>query len=428
MKKVLLSIAGLAVLVVAAFFAFALSPAEIDAIERPAADSFDADLVAKGRDLAALGNCLTCHQSEGGAPYAGGYGVETPVGTIYGSNITPDPETGIGRWSKAAFVRSMREGLGREGEHLYPAFPYTHFTRVTDGDLEALYAFLMTRQAVAKTVPNPDLPFPMNVRPLLAAWKLLFLDEGAAPSDGLGDELERGRYLVDGLGHCGACHTPRNLFLTEKTDAYLRGGEASGWANPPLAGDIHSPSPWTAVQIATYLDGGFAEAHGVAAGPMAEVAAKLKDAPAADISAMAAYLVSLQTGVAMPSADNSKTATPSERIALGETLYRGACARCHEANGQRGTSAPGSSQGLPLAQSTALHAPDGRNFAQFVLHGVEAPNGEAGWPMPGFADLLTDEQIAAIADYLRHELAQQSVWDDMSERIADIRSQGEVAR
>ncbi|RFC65960.1 cytochrome c [Fulvimarina endophytica] len=425
MKTVLLSTAGLAVLVVAAFFAFALSPEEIEAVERPAADSFDAGLVAKGRDLAALGNCLTCHRSEGGAPYAGGYGVETPVGTIYGSNITPDPETGIGRWSEAAFVRSMREGLGREGEHLYPAFPYTHFTRVTDGDLEALYAFLMTREAVAKTVPDPDLPFPMNVRPLLAAWKLLFFDEGAAPLEGVDDELERGRYLVDGLGHCGACHTPRNLFLAERSDAYLRGGEASGWANPPLAGDIHSPSPWSADEITTYLRGGFAETHGTAAGPMAEVAAQLKDAPAKDVLSMATYLVSLQTGVETPSANGQERPAQSERVVLGETLYRGACARCHEASGEGVAFARGSSQGLPLSQSTALHAPDGRNFAQFVLYGVEAPKGEAGWPMPGFADLLTDEQIAAIADYLRHDLAGQPAWDDMTGRIAGIRSQGE---
>ncbi|MAU96691.1 MAG: hypothetical protein CMP81_12500 [Fulvimarina sp.] len=431
MKTIALSLAFALLGALAVFLIYAWSPEELEAIEPPQAESFDPALVARGAELAALGNCLTCHQSEGGEPFAGGYAVQTPVGAIYGSNITPDPETGIGRWSEAAFVRSMHEGLDREGRHLFPAYPYTHFSIVPDEDARAIYAYLMTRRPVRNEVPDPELPFPLNVRALQAGWKLLFFEGPEPATPDPDDRLARGRHLVEGLGHCGACHTPRNLLMAESDDDYLQGAHAAGWYNPPLAGEVDAPAPWTAEEMTAYLTGGFADAHGVAAGPMAEVAGKLARAPRDDVAAMAEYVVSLQTG---PSETASPDAAPAEietgetgaersaKRRLGETLYRSACLRCHTPSGQEASgTAAGSSQGLPLASSTALFAPEGTNLAQFILHGVQPPEGETGWPMPGFASLLTDEQIAAIAAYLREDLVGRPAWEEFADTLADAR-------
>src|SRR5579875_1119449 len=173
--------------------------------------SFDPGIVAKGAQLAAIGSCAVCHTSSRGKPYAGGFPVQTPCGVVYATNITPDRDTGIGTWSEEAFRRAMREGVGRKGTHFYPAFPYDHFTKVTDGDISALYAFLMTREPVHQPNRPPQLTFPLNWRIFAAAWQLLFLNTGAYQNDPKQSaEWNRGAYLVEGLGHCGACHTPRN--------------------------------------------------------------------------------------------------------------------------------------------------------------------------------------------------------------------------
>lgn len=192
-----LRIAGVVLAITVAAFVILLVIAHrpaIASVERPDPRSFDPTLIARGASLARIGNCVSCHQAEGGRPYAGGYPVKTPFGTIYGSNITPDPETGIGHWSRAAFARAMREGVGRDGSHLYPAFPYTHYAGVTDGDVDALYAFLMTRPAVRSTPPANDLIPPLGFRPLLAGWKLLFFRPNPIRSEpGQSAEWNRGR-------------------------------------------------------------------------------------------------------------------------------------------------------------------------------------------------------------------------------------------
>src|SRR5687768_14305547 len=185
--------------------------------EPPPRAAFDADVIAKGAQLAAMGNCNVCHTAPGGKAYAGGRPLKTPFGTVYGTNITPDPETGIGRWSEAAFARAMREGLDREGRHLYPVFPYDHFTKMTDEDIRALYAFVMTRQPVRAETPPNELPFPFNVRSAIGVWKHLYFEPGRfRPDPAQSAEWNRGAYLAEGLGHCGACHTPRNLVGAEK--------------------------------------------------------------------------------------------------------------------------------------------------------------------------------------------------------------------
>ncbi|KGM30007.1 c-type cytochrome, partial [Inquilinus limosus] len=183
-----------------------------DRADRPPDPSaYSAETIERGRQLAALGDCAVCHTGPDGVVNAGGHAMVTPFGTVISTNITPDPETGIGAWSYTAFERAMRQGISRDGHHLYPAFPYPHFTRIADADMQALYAYLMAQPAVRSTPPKTALPFPLNLRPLMAGWNALFLRQGELrPEPAQSAEWNRGRYLVEGLGHCSACHSPRN--------------------------------------------------------------------------------------------------------------------------------------------------------------------------------------------------------------------------
>ena len=200
----------------------------------------------------------------------------TPFGTVYATNITPDPDTGIGQWSEAAFRRAMRDGIDRAGHHLYPVLPYPHFTRASDDDIAAMYAFLMTRTAVHATPPPNELPFPLNHRFLLAGWNLLFLSPGPWHPDPAHDATwNRGDYLVEAIGHCGACHTPHNALGAEKASQALAGGEAEDWYAPPLQAASPATQPWTQDALANYLRTGFDAHHGAAAGPMTAVTEEL---------------------------------------------------------------------------------------------------------------------------------------------------------
>ena len=245
----------IAVVVVAggvAAFAVAWRPA-IAAIEPPAPQTFDAALVKRGRELAAMGNCNDCHTTRGGKSFAGGVAVPTPFGAIFSANITPDPDTGIGRWSEAAFRRAMRSGVDREGRHLYPTFPYDHFTNVTDEDDRALFAFLMTRQPVHATPPANQLPFPYDQRFVIAGWKLLFLHGGNwQPDSTQSAEWNRGGYLVEGLAHCGSCHTPRNALGAEQNTQAFAGGDVENWHAYAINAQSTAPVPWTTDALAVY--------------------------------------------------------------------------------------------------------------------------------------------------------------------------------
>src|SRR3712207_5947650 len=244
--RILTGLAILLVLGAGAFVAYGWHR-PIDPIDPPAQAGFDRAIVARGADLAAIGNCNVCHTASGGQPFAGGLGIPTPFGTIYSTNITPDPETGIGRWSEAAFIRSMRKGVNREGRHLYPAFPYDHYTLVPDEDNRALYAFLMSRSAVSANPPANELPFPFNMRMLLAGWKALYFREGPyQPDTSKTAEWNRGHYLTEGLSHCGACHTPRNRLGAEKKDGYFAGAEVENWTVYPINANSPAPIPWNA--------------------------------------------------------------------------------------------------------------------------------------------------------------------------------------
>jgi mono/diheme cytochrome c family protein len=347
--------------------------------------------------------------------------LETPFGTIYGTNITPDAATGIGSWSEDAFVRAMRDGVDREGRHLYPAFPYNHFRRVPMEDLQALYAFLMTREPVAAKPPPNRLRFPFNVRPLLAGWKALYLERGAAPRVSGDAAVERGAALVEGVGHCGACHSPRNAMGAEEDARALSGGDAEGWHAPALTSASPAPLRWTSDELYAYLRGGVPARHGVAVGPMAPVATQLMDAPDADVRAIAAYVAAL--GGTAPPADvpegaaSSAAGNAAEPVgdAQSAAIYAGACGVCHD-QGRQGPF----SGALPLSQSSAVAAPTPRNFAQIVLHGLAPRDGETGASMPGYAGALTEAQLVGLANYVRTRFGAHAAWPDAAQVVSDV--------
>src|ERR1700688_3833084 len=236
-----------------AAFAIAWRPA-IAAIEPPSPHSFAAALVKRGRGLAAIGNSSPCHTARGAKDCAGGLPVPTPFGTVFSSNITPDAETGIGRWPEAAFRRAMRSGVDRDGRHLYPTFPYDHFTHVSDEDDRALYAFLMTRPPVHAPARTNQLSFPFDQRAVVAGWKLLFLRRGTyQPDTTQSAEWNRGAYLVEGLAHCGSCHTPRNALGAERATAQFAGGDGDNWNAYAINAQSPAPVPWDADALFAYL-------------------------------------------------------------------------------------------------------------------------------------------------------------------------------
>jgi mono/diheme cytochrome c family protein len=407
-----------------AAFAITWRPA-IAAIEPPAPQSFAADLVKRGRDLAAIGNCNACHTVRGGKDFAGGLPMPTPFGTIYSSNITPDAETGIGRWPEAAFRRAMRSGVDRDGRHLYPAFPYDHFTNVTDEDDQALYAYLMTREPVRAPARENQLPFPLNQRFVIAGWKLLFLRHGTyQPDSTKSAEWNRGAYLVEGLAHCGACHTPRNALGAERASAQFAGGEVENWHAYAINAQSPAPVPWDADALFAYLRNGWHPDHGVARGPMALVASNLSEVPASDVRAIALYMAGV---FGPPTPDRKRRAEEvlaqvksplplaSNTDATGASIYAAACARCHESN------RPLPYGGVNLALSTAISSPDPRNAANIVLFGVRPVEGERSPIMPGFADSMNDGQIAALLDYLRARFSNQPAWAGVEKIVEGAR-------
>ena len=420
----------------------------IAAIEPPKPQDFDAALVRRGRDLAAIGNCNNCHTVRTGKNFAGGLPVPTPFGTIYSSNITPDPETGIGRWSEAAFQRAMRLGVDREGRHLYPTFPYDHFTHVSDDDDRALYAYLMTRAPVRAPARENQLSFPFNQRVVVAGWKLLFLRRGTYQADpAKSAEWNRGAYLVEGLAHCGACHTPRNALGAEKATAAFAGGDVDNWKAYAINTQSPSPVPWDKDALYAYLRDGFHGDHGTARGPMAEVVSNLSSVPAEDVRAIATYMAEVfgapspdrkrqgeaalaqaksntaksdtaKSDTAKPDAaksDPTKSGTATATESPGGVIYVAACAGCHEG------SRPAPYGGINLALSTTISGPDPRNLANIVLSGVRPVEGERSPIMPGFAASMSDAQIASLSRYLRSRFSSAPAWSDIENTVAEAR-------
>ena len=393
-------------------------------IAPPDPSVYSAATIARGAELAALGNCAVCHTSDGGVLNAGGRPLETPFGVIHATNISPDVATGIGAWSYPAFERAMREGIHRDGRHLYPAFPYTHFARATDADLQALYAYLMARVPVKAAIPRNRLAFPFNLRPLLAGWNALFHDANAFKPDASRSKLwNRGAYLVEGLGHCGACHSPRNALGAERADAHLAGGFAEGWEAPPLTSLSRAPIPWSEDELFVYLRSGQSRFHGVAAGPMAPVIRDLARLPDADIRAMTVYLASFNTTVVERLAQDTlaiKLEGETKVVSAsspGARLYLGACAACHEVGGL-----PLFGGRPSLALNSNLHSDAPDNLIHVILHGIAAPAHDDLGYMPAFSASLDDQQIEDLVSFLRGQFApDKPAWSDVGARIAHIR-------
>jgi mono/diheme cytochrome c family protein len=362
----------------------------------------------------------------GAKAFAGGLPVPTPFGTIYSSNITPDAETGIGRWPEAAFRRAMRSGVDRAGRHLYPTFPYDHFTNVSDDDDRALYAYLMTRQPVHAPARENQLAFPFDQRFTIAGWKLLFLRHGTfQPDNAKSAEWNRGAYLVEGLAHCGACHTPRNALGAERASASFAGGDVDNWHAYAINAQSPSPVPWDADALFSYLREGWHPDHGVARGPMAQVVSNLSSVPETDIRAIATYMAGVfgaptpdrkRRGDEVLAQAKSPATPPPATDAAGASIYAAACAGCHE------TDRPLPYGGVNLGLSTAISSPDARNAANIVLSGVPPVEGERSPIMPGFAAAMNDRQISALLSYLRARFSNQPAWAGIEKTIADARS------
>uniref|UniRef100_E1TJN2 Gluconate 2-dehydrogenase (Acceptor) n=1 Tax=Burkholderia sp. (strain CCGE1003) TaxID=640512 RepID=E1TJN2_BURSG len=372
----------------------------------------DAQLIEKGRYLAAAGDCVACHTAKGGKPFAGGLGIASPIGTIYSTNITPDKATGIGSYTLDDFDRAVRHGIAKNGSTLYPAMPYVSYAKVKPSDVKALYAYFMHGvEPVEQGNRASDIPWPLSMRWPLRFWRMTFAPEVASDGTALPDSpVARGRYLVEGLAHCSACHTPRGVGLQEKslTDdgrLFLSGGVIDHYLAKNLRGDAKDGlGTWSEADIVAFLKSG-RTAHSAAFGGMAEVVQNstqhLSDA---DLAAIAAYLKTLApvnpSGTALAANPNAGHAlrAGSDR-SNGAMTYVDNCAACHR------TSGSGYQSTFPtLALSTVVNTEDPTSLIRIVLQGGEMPWTAAGpthYAMPDFASRLTDRDIADVLTFVR---------------------------
>lgn len=360
-----------------------------------------ARLAERGAYLARVGNCAGCHTERGGEPYAGGRGIATPFGTVYASNLTPDAETGLGQWSRSEFWRAMRHGRSRDGRLLYPAFPYPNFTRIRREDSDALFAFLQRLPPARQANRAHELRFPYSTQTALAVWRALYFRPARfVRDDARGAEWNRGRYLVEVLGHCTACHAARNVLGATVPDD----GEPSGsivaserWYAPSLHSSHEAGvQAWSDDEVVALLKTGISP-RGWAMGPMADVVFRsTQHLDDADLRAISHYLRSLPAGEGVP---KPAPAAPREVLDRGAKVYERHCASCH---GDRGQGTPEGQP--PLAGNRAVVMASAHNVVQAVRQGGFAPT-TAGNPrpfgMPPFAGVLSDEEIAAVASYLR---------------------------
>jgi mono/diheme cytochrome c family protein len=361
--------------------------------------------VERGRYVATISNCVSCHTRPDGEPFAGGLAMHTPFGTIYSTNITPDDETGIGKWSEEEFGRALREGVRPNGEHLYPAFPYTSFTKIDDADVAALYAYFKSLAPVRYTPPENELSFPANQRWALGIWKALYFEEGRfQPDKNQTPEWNRGAYLVEGLGHCGACHTPRNFLGAEKASLAMTGGEfldrvpggdVRTWAAPNLTSADNGLKAWPLEEVAAYLQKGrnrFVDVFG----PMNEVFLNsTRHLTDEDARAMATYLKSLPANPG----ETGKVAD-AQTLRDGESLYNVHCGTCHQPTGLGGDNMDAGAQ---LVGSPVVLANSPASLINVILYGPQLPEElpERWRHMDAFGEKLEDDEVALIASYLR---------------------------
>ncbi|HBF32107.1 MAG TPA: aldehyde dehydrogenase [Rhizobium sp.] len=359
---------------------------------------FSEATLERGRQVFALGNCATCHTVDGGAAFAGGRAIETPFGTVYSTNLTPDPETGLGRWNFEAFERAMRHGISRDGHNLYPAFPYTSFAKISGEDMLSLYAYLQTLEPVHQQTPQAQMIAPANLRSTLSVWNLLYHDTTPFQPDPSQKEVyNRGKYLVEGAGHCSACHAPRNLVGAEKPQ--LSGAMIKGWYAPALSGSEAGNRGWNVDALFSYLRHGHSDVA-TASGPMAEVAASLTALPDDDIRAMAHYL---SAQIEAPEKPRSVTPVSAPDLAPSRAsrMYESACAVCHEPAIAGTVTAAQTS----LTQSAALRAPVPDALFTVLDEGIKAPDALNLRDMPSFEQEFTPADRQALANYLRQRFA-----------------------
>ncbi len=361
------------------------------------AQAQDFPQIERGRYLATVGDCVACHTVPGGTPFAGGRPLETPFGTLVSPNLTPDRATGIGAWTDDEFVSAVTQGIGPGGQHIYPALPYAYYTKVPRTDVLAIRAYLSTLPPTRNDVVSNQLPFPFNIRASLIAWNALNFTPGEYKPDPAHDaEWNQGALLVQGLGHCGACHTAKNLTGGDSGATY-QGGVLQGWYAPNITNDQRAGlGTWSTEDIATYLRTGHTRTA-AASGPMAEVVSySTSNMTEADLHAMATYLKSL------PGQDRNPTPVPADDPAMkdGLALYDAQCSACHS---QNGAGVPGL---LPaLAGAPTVQGTNATSLMRVILAGAQsvattpAPTGAA---MPAFGWKLTDPQIAAVTTYIRN--------------------------
>ena len=397
-------------------FHLALVVAILAAQTAQAADTAKTDpLIKKGEYLATAGDCIACHTTPGGKPFAGGLLLSTPVGNIVATNITPSKTHGIGDYTLDDFTRAMRQGVAKDGHYLYPAMPYTAYALVTDEDMAAIYAYFMKAvDPVDESPPATQLPFPFNVRVSMALWNAMFLNNSRYQPDQSRDDLwNRGAYLARGLAHCSTCHTPRGVTMAEDMSRLLGGEVVGGWFAPNITSDpVSGIGEWTQEEMVAYMKTGRVEGKSQAAGPMAEaIDHSLRHLTDEDLKAMAIYL---KTVPAVSNENASKAAhtfgSPSHELPTirgvslpanpeqwtGAQLYDAHCATCHLAQGQ-------GSRGLPsLFHNTALGWDNTNNLVMVILHGIERQSHGHTMEvvMPAFDDSLSDQQIATLSTYV----------------------------
>jgi mono/diheme cytochrome c family protein len=372
------------------------------------ADLAATDPMAHGRYLAQAADCEACHTAEGGKPFAGGRPFQTDFGTIYSPNITPDAKTGIGSWSDADFLAAVHEGRDRNGQHLYPAFPYAAYTYLTDQDVMAIKAYIFSMQPVSNVAPPNTLRFPYNRRELMAIWALLYNpNKRFEPVADRSPNWNRGAYLVESLGHCGDCHTARTLLQALNNREKFGGGMAEGWRAYNLSSDAASGiGTWTKEEMQQYLSTGHSMNRGSAFGPMAQaVHLSFQNLTASDLGAISEYVRSVPA-VSSPDLPAPKlaksSAVPGEgeatdaKLETGRHLFAGTCSGCH--------SWTGVSDFIPYATLTgtrAVNDPTATNVALAVLRGASPlPASGAIATMPAFGSSWTDDQIAAVSNYV----------------------------
>jgi mono/diheme cytochrome c family protein len=432
MSKIIYFLVAAGILFVG-FFLWATRHAELPLTDLPKATDFPKKLISRGQDLVRLGNCKDCHSRIEGKQFAGGRSMLTPFGKIYSSNITPEPKTGIGGWSLPAFERAMEKGINRNGQHLYPAFPYDRFTKINKKDIAAIYAYLMTNvKPVNYKPPQTNLGFPWNIRAGLSFWKLLFLENTKWKPDPSRDkEWNAGAYLVEGIAHCGSCHSPRNLFGAEiKGPRAYSGGYSGNWFAPQLNSNLSGMTKFSESSLVNYLLDGWDKNLGIAAGPMTKVVNNLYDGNEDNAFAIATYIMSLGTEASKDQAldfqkrlkalrdkewghPNSPPLPASGKLREGAQIYEKQCSKCHKSG--RKLSLVGFASLLSHTQPN--------NMINIILEGIKPPLGSLEREMPSRNNEINNSQLEALLMFLRNRFSDEKPWADLDLKIAKIRPQ-----